>query len=59
MGVDDLAVVSPNDLKVKRMNNLRVIAASIMPSIVSGNTSAATMMIAEMGATMILNKEKI
>ncbi|MDC1386427.1 GMC family oxidoreductase N-terminal domain-containing protein [Candidatus Thioglobus sp.] len=57
MGVDDLAVVSPNDLKVKRMNNLRVIDASIMPSIVSGNTSAATMMIAEMGATMILNKE--
>ena len=57
MGVDDLAVVSPNDLKVKRMNNLRVIDASIMPSIVSGNTSAATMMIAEMGAIMILNKE--
>ncbi|WP_416651900.1 GMC family oxidoreductase [Candidatus Pseudothioglobus sp. Uisw_086] len=57
MGVDDLAVVSPKDLKVKRMNNLRVIDASIMPSIVSGNTSAATMMIAEMGATMILNKE--
>jgi len=57
MGVDDLAVVSPNDLKVKRMNNLRVIDASIMPNIVSGNTSAATMMIAEMGATMILNKE--
>jgi len=57
MGVDDLAVVSPSDLKVKGMNNLRVIDASIMPNIVSGNTSAATMMIAEMGATMILNKE--
>ena len=57
MGVDDLAVVSPNDLKVKRMNNLRVIDASIMPSIVSGNTSAATMMIAERGAGMILDNK--
>ena len=57
MGVDDLAVVSPNDLKVKRMNNLRVIDASIMPSIVSGNTSAATMMIAERGARMILDNK--
>ena len=57
MGVDDLAVVSPNDLKVKKMSNLRVIDASIMPSIVSGNTSAATMMIAERGARMILDNK--
>jgi len=38
------------------MNNLRVIDASIMPTIVSGNTSAPTMMIAEMGSKMILDQ---
>jgi choline dehydrogenase-like flavoprotein len=56
MGVDELAVVSPENLIVKGMKNLRVIDASIMPTIVSGNTSAPTMMIAEMGARMILDK---
>ena len=56
MGVDELAVVSPENLTVRGMKNLRVIDASIMPTIVSGNTSAPTMMIAEMGAKMILNQ---
>ena len=56
MGIDELSVVSPENLKVKGMNNLRVIDASIMPTIVSGNTSAPTMMIAEMGSKMILNQ---
>ena len=56
MGIDELAVVSPSNMKVRGMKNLRVIDASIMPTIVSGNTSAPTMMIAEMGARMILDK---
>ena len=56
MGIDELSVVSPENLKVIGMNNLRVIDASIMPTIVSGNTSAPTMMIAEMGSKMILNQ---
>ena len=56
MGTDDMAVVDPKTLKVKGMNNLRVIDASIMPKLISGNTSAPSMMIGEKGASMILEE---
>jgi choline dehydrogenase-like flavoprotein len=55
MGIDDMAVVDPATLKVKGMANLRVMDASVMPRITSGNTSAPTMMIAAKGADMMLS----
>lgn len=54
MGTGPLAVVHPATLKVIGMDNLRVMDASIMPNIISGNTSAATMMIGERGSAMVL-----
>jgi choline dehydrogenase len=52
MGSDDAAVVDPK-LRVRGAAALRVVDASVMPSMISGNTQAATMMIAERGAAMI------
>lgn len=51
MGIDEGAVVEPN-LRVKRVDRLWVIDASIMPTIVTGNTNATVVMIGEKGAEL-------
>ena len=57
MGVDPLAVVDP-ELRVHGLQGLRVIDASVMPTITSGNTNSPTVMIAEKGAHLLHAGEK-
>ncbi|HRK23744.1 MAG TPA: GMC family oxidoreductase N-terminal domain-containing protein [Beijerinckiaceae bacterium] len=59
MGIaSDRMAVTDERLRVRGMDNLRVIDASIMPRIVSGNTNAPSIMIGEKGAAMVIEDNR-
>ena len=57
MGRDEMTVVAPH-FRVHGIDGLRVVDASIMPSITNGNTNAPSLMIGEKGASMILETRR-
>jgi choline dehydrogenase len=58
MGTGEMAVVD-EQMKVRGIENLRVVDASVMPQIISGNLNAPTQMIAARAADMILGKAQL
>jgi choline dehydrogenase-like flavoprotein len=59
MGTDTMAVTDPETLLVRGLQNLRVADASIMPTLIGGNTNAPSMMIGLRAAAMMLGKPAV
>ena len=59
MGTDSMSVVDPVSLNVHGVSNLKVVDASIMPSIVSGNLNGPVLMMAERAADIIRGREML
>jgi choline dehydrogenase len=57
MGSDDSSVLDPS-LRVRGVDRMRVVDASVMPQITSANTNATSLMIGEKGASLILSESK-
>jgi choline dehydrogenase-like flavoprotein len=57
MGGDDGSVVDP-ELRVRGIEGLRVVDASVFPTLTSGNTSAPVVMVAEKGSDLVLGKSE-
>jgi choline dehydrogenase len=58
MGSDAMAVVDER-LRVRGLSGLRVVDASVMPTITSGNTASPTMMIAERASDLIREDRRV
>jgi choline dehydrogenase len=59
MGTDPMAVVDPETMRVHGLDGLRVVDASVFPTIPNGNLYAPTMMVAEKAADLILGQEPL
>ena len=59
MGIDDMSVVDPSSMRVHGVEGLRVVDASVMPTIPNGNIYAPVMMLAEKAADLITGEEPL
>jgi choline dehydrogenase len=57
MGSDNASVVSPLSMRVIGLKGLRIVDASVMPEVISGNTNAPVIAVAEKAADLIIHNQ--